>query len=75
MDIGPFTIRINNRKILNGALTRLGLHDRVAPVLRALDKIDKIGPGAVADELAEAEVYRRRGAGPAGPDRLRAGVE
>jgi histidyl-tRNA synthetase len=56
MDIGPFTIRINNRKILNGALTRLGLHDRVAPVLRALDKIDKIGPGAVADELAEAEV-------------------
>ncbi len=56
MDIGPFTIRINNRKILNGALTRLGLHDRVAPVLRALDKIDKIGPEAVADELAEAEV-------------------
>jgi histidyl-tRNA synthetase len=57
MDIGPFTIRINNRKILNGALTRLGLHDRVAPVLRALDKIDKIGPGAVADgEAGVAEV-------------------
>ena len=42
MDIGPVTIRLNNRKILNGVLTRLGLQDRVAPVLRALDKIDKI---------------------------------
>ena len=56
MDIGPVTIRLNNRKILNGVLTRLGLQDRVAPVLRALDKIDKIGAGGVAGELSEAGV-------------------
>ena len=56
MDIGPFTIRLNNRKILNGVLTRLGLQDRVAPVLRALDKIDKIGASGVAAELSEAGV-------------------
>ena len=56
MDIGPFTIRLNNRKILNGVLTRLELQDRVPPVLRALDKVDKIGPAAVADELAGAGV-------------------
>jgi histidyl-tRNA synthetase len=56
MNIGPCTIRLNNRKILNGVLTGLGLQDRVAPVLRALDKIEKIGPDGVSVELVEAGV-------------------
>jgi histidyl-tRNA synthetase len=56
MEIGPFTIRLNNRKILNGVLTRLDLQDRVFPVLRALDKVEKTGPAAVAAELAEAGI-------------------
>jgi len=38
-----FTIRINNRRVLNGLLERLGLADRAVAVLRALDKWGKIG--------------------------------
>ncbi len=46
-----FTLRINNRMVLNGCLERLGLAQRALPVLRALDKLGKIGPQGVADEL------------------------
>jgi len=48
-----FSIRINNRMVLNGLLERLGLRDRAAAVLRALDKLAKIGPQRVAGEMAE----------------------
>ncbi len=48
---GDFTIRLNNRKVLTGLLERLGLADRAAAVLRALDKLGKIGPDAVAEEM------------------------
>jgi histidyl-tRNA synthetase len=46
-----FTIRINNRMVLTGLLERLGLADRATEILRALDKLSKIGPVRVADEL------------------------
>ncbi|HID78090.1 MAG TPA: histidine--tRNA ligase family protein, partial [Planctomycetaceae bacterium] len=46
-----FTIRLNNRKVLAGLLERLGLSDRAVAVLRALDKLAKIGPIGVADEM------------------------
>jgi histidyl-tRNA synthetase len=46
-----FTIRINNRMVLTGLLERLGLADRATEVLRALDKLAKIGPAKVADEM------------------------
>jgi len=46
-----FTIRINNRTVLAGLLDRLGLADRATPVLRALDKLSKIGPERVAEEI------------------------
>lgn len=49
-----FTIRINNRKVLTGLLERLDLGDRGADVLRSLDKLAKIGPAGVADELIAA---------------------
>jgi len=47
-----FTIRINNRKVLNGFFAAMGVKDN-AEVLRVIDKIDKIGRDAVAKELAE----------------------
>jgi len=45
-----FTIRINNRKVLNGFFDSLGIENK-AEVLRVVDKIDKIGNGAVNKEL------------------------
>jgi histidyl-tRNA synthetase len=52
-DIGMdrFQIRINNRQVLNGLLTKLALHDKSAAVLRALDKLEKLGEQVVRDEL------------------------
>lgn len=49
-----FTIRLNNRMVLTGLLEQLGLADRAAAVLRALDKLGKIGPEAVAEEMTSA---------------------
>ncbi len=46
-----FSVRVNDRRVLNGLLARLGLVDEAAVVLRALDKLPKIGAAAVADEL------------------------
>ena len=45
-----FTIRINNRKILTGFFNSLGIED-VYTVLRAVDKIEKIGRDKVKEEL------------------------
>ena len=53
-DLGfeSFTIRINNRKVLNGFFSALALPNK-ADVLRIIDKLDKIGPEAVVNELRE----------------------
>ncbi len=56
MDVGGIMLRVNDRRVLNGLLTDLGLLDRAVPVLRALDKIEKVGPDAVRAELAESAV-------------------
>jgi histidyl-tRNA synthetase len=48
-----FTIRVNNRLVLNGLLEELGLADRAKPVLIALDKLPKAGPDAVRAEMTE----------------------
>ncbi len=48
-----FTVHVNNRKVLAGLLERLGLIEETVPVLRALDKIARLGPEGVAAELAE----------------------
>ncbi|MCF0135814.1 MAG: histidine--tRNA ligase [Lachnospiraceae bacterium] len=53
LDFGPFTIRLNNRKILNGFFRTLGLQDQITEVLRIIDKIDKIGEANVRSELTE----------------------
>ncbi len=49
--VGDFTLRINNRQVLSGLLAKLDLVDRTVPVLRSLDKLDKIGREAVAQEM------------------------
>ena len=51
LEVGDFTLWINNRQVLSGLLSKLGLAERTVPVLRALDKLDKIGPQAVAEEM------------------------
>ncbi|MGL6194909.1 MAG: histidine--tRNA ligase, partial [Thermoguttaceae bacterium] len=48
-----FTIRINNRKVLSGLLEKLNLSDKSVLVLRALDKLPKIGREKVAAEMVE----------------------
>jgi histidyl-tRNA synthetase len=48
-----FTIHVNNRQVLSGLLEHLGLADRAVPVLRALDKLAKIGPEKTAAEMVE----------------------
>lgn len=49
-----FTIRVNNRMVLSGLLERLGLADQSVAILRALDKLGKIGRDAVAAEMQAA---------------------
>ena len=46
-----FTIRVNNRMVLSGLLERIGLAEQSTHVLRALDKLGKIGPEKVAAEM------------------------
>jgi histidyl-tRNA synthetase len=46
-----FTIRVNNRMVLSGLLARLGLADKSGLVLRALDKLGKVGAAKVAEEM------------------------
>jgi histidyl-tRNA synthetase len=47
-----FSIRINNRLVLNGLLEKLGLAEKTAGVLRALDKLHKIGRDGMVAEMA-----------------------
>jgi histidyl-tRNA synthetase len=46
-----FTIRVNDRRVLSGVLTALGLAGRSTDVLRSLDKLGKATPDAVRAEL------------------------
>jgi histidyl-tRNA synthetase len=56
LGVEGFVIRLNDRRILNGFLEALGIPDRAVPVLRALDKWDKIGADGVRSELLAAGV-------------------
>ena len=49
-----FTIRVNDRRVLNGLLEQLDLAEKATEVLRALDKLAKIGPQKVAEEMVQA---------------------
>lgn len=56
-----FEIRINNRLVLNGLLQEAGLSDKSVAVLRALDKLPKVGMEAVLDEMAGHGIDREAG--------------
>jgi histidyl-tRNA synthetase len=51
--LDKFTIHLNNRLVLNGMLETLGFEDRAANVLRALDKLAKVGAERVVAEIQE----------------------
>ena len=53
LDIGPFTIQINNRKLMRGFFEGQGIADaeRQGAVLREVDKLDKRGADAVFETL------------------------
>jgi len=53
-DLGfeSFSIRINNRKLLNGFFDSLGVTDK-GEVLRTIDKLDKVGADTVKKELTD----------------------
>jgi histidyl-tRNA synthetase len=55
MAIGPFTIRVNNRRLMKGLLASLGVEgdEAQARVLREIDKLEKRGSEAVAGALAD----------------------
>ena len=53
LGLDDFTIRINNRKVLSGFFEILDLSENVTDILRIVDKIEKIGPDAVAKELED----------------------
>lgn len=60
LDLGPFTIRLNDRRILTGLLEGAGIApERHAVALRALDKLDKIGAEGVRHELEMASFEHR----------------
>ena len=52
LGIAGTTIRINDRRIINGLLDSLGLTDTESALI-TLDKLDKIGAQGVLDELRE----------------------
>jgi len=50
LPVPPVTVRVNNRKILEGFYRSLGAQD-FGPVLRVVDKLAKIGADAVREQL------------------------
>ncbi|MEV1145708.1 histidine--tRNA ligase [Micromonospora sp. NPDC049799] len=52
LPVPPVTIQVNNRKICEGFYRGIGLTDPAA-ALRAVDRLDRVGPAKVAELLAE----------------------
>jgi histidyl-tRNA synthetase len=53
LPIPPITIRVNNRKILEGFYRGVGI-EAIAEALRIADKLDKIGPAEVGRQMVES---------------------
>lgn len=51
-----FTIKINNRKILNGLYESIGQKENSVAIMRIIDKLDKIGEEAVKEELLKIDI-------------------
>lgn len=59
LNIGKFIIKVNNRKVLTGFLSELGLEDKTKETLKILDKLDKIGKDGVVEELERSGVQKK----------------
>jgi histidyl-tRNA synthetase len=64
LEVGSFRVRVNHRKVLEGIIESAGLPQTAGPaVLRAVDKVDKVGEAGIEVELAaegiEPEPRRR----------------
>ncbi|MCU0685716.1 MAG: histidine--tRNA ligase [Polyangiaceae bacterium] len=72
LNVGPFVIQLNNRKLMRGFFEGLGVASAEAQALalREVDKLDKLGPEHVQKALAEPAV----GLDPAAIERLLAFV-
>ena len=56
LGFNDFTIKINNRKILNGLYESLGQEENSVEIMRIMDKLDKIGVEAVKEEISKLGV-------------------
>ena len=52
LEIGKFTVRINNRKVLTGMYEALGVAEKSVELMRIIDKLEKIGEAEVRKLLA-----------------------
>ena len=53
LGLKKFQIRINNRRVLNGFYSMLGLKEKSGDIMRTVDKLEKIGADAVRKILIE----------------------
>ncbi len=53
MKVGPFKVSVSHRGLLNRFLAGLGIQDKSQDVLRAIDKLNKIGRDGVCEILIE----------------------
>ena len=60
LGFNDFTIKINNRKLLNGLFIEIGQKDNSVEILRIIDKIDKIGREAVIEELGKLNIGKEQ---------------
>lgn len=56
LQLGDFVIKINNRKVLGGFFSSLGLESSASDVLRIIDKLPKVGAEKVTEELTSIGV-------------------
>jgi len=56
LNLGDFVIKISNRKILSGLLEELGVGEKKDEVLRAVDKIDKVGTETAKQMLVDLDI-------------------
>lgn len=54
--LGNFTVRLNNRKLLNGFFADLDLSKESSDILRIIDKMDKIGRKQIEELLLAFEI-------------------
>ncbi|MCR4708080.1 MAG: histidine--tRNA ligase [Clostridiales bacterium] len=52
LGVDGFTIRLNNRKVLTGLFSLLGMGDNATDVMRSVDKLEKAGRESVLREIA-----------------------